>query len=356
MGRKTKTKFVLSAEERAQLEALLRRRTIEHALVVRARIVLESACGAENKAVAAKLGITTQTVLKWCKRFAQGRLDGLHDAPHTGMPPRIVQAHIDAVIARTLGKASPNGMHWTTRALAREMNMSQSSISRIWHAAGLRPDRQVAFRLSTDAQFVERMRDIVGFYLDPPIKTLVLCSAHIPSDQPPKYSARQAEHKEPVNYAGMHLFAKLDSAIHEASGRRKGRTDRLAFLQFLRAIDAATPADLDVNLVMDNPGQDQGVRVMTWLIRHPRFRIHWASSSAAWLNEVRNCFQTLTDQQVAQRLPRSTRSLLEAIRHYLKPKRAKVLTFAWNKNAAELGIALRHFRNRYLDSVHKVSH
>ncbi len=326
MARPTQPKFLLTQEENSELRNWLKLRRIEHALVERARIVLYAADGLENLEIAARLGISTQTVLKWCKRFASDRLSGLQDKPRTGMPPRLLPAHADAVVARTLGTLPPNGLYWSTRAMAKEMSMSQSAISRIWRAARLQPRRQTPFQVSADPLFAARMRDFSGLYLDPPTKVLVVCMdrhAQLGADY---HRAARGDTPAP----GELLLARLDKAIAEATQPRH-RGNRLAFLEYLQAIDAAIPGEYGVSLIMDNPAQDLGLRIQRWFIRHPRFRIHWAPSNAAWLNEARNCFHTLHEWQTSRNNPRSTRSLLQAIRQHLDSPNATASTFVWIK-------------------------
>ena len=275
MSRRPKTQLVLSPSERAQLEALTLRRKTAQAVALRARIVLGCAAGAENKAVAARQRVSEQTVCKWRARFVEHRLDGLLDAPRPGAPRTIDDARVDAVIAKTLESVPDGATHWSTRSMAREAGLSQTAVSRIWRAFGLQPHRQETFKLSSDPLFVDKVRDIVGLYLDPPLKAMVLCVDEksqiqaLDRTQPllplaPGIPERRTH--DYVRHGTTTLFAALDIATGEVIGELHRRHRSSEFLQFLRTIEANVPPQMDVHLVMDNYGTHK-TPTITGLVR-----------------------------------------------------------------------------------------
>ena len=325
MGR-PKAEIVLSDAEREQLVTWTRRRKTAQALALRSRIILECATGIDSKRVAQQISVTQQTVSKWRNRFAMDRLDGLLDAPRPGAPRTIDDARVDAVIAKTLETVPKNATHWSTRNMARETGLSQTAVSRIWRAFGLQPHRQETFKLSTDPLFVDKVRDIVGLYLAPPTKALVLCVDEksqiqaLDRTQPilplaPGIPARRTH--DYMRHGTTTLFAALDIASGEVIGELHRRHRSSEFLQFLRTIEASVPAALDIHLVMDNYGTHKTPKVRNWFARHPRFHVHFTPTSASWINQVERWFATLTEKQIRRGTHRSTRQLEQAIRSYL---------------------------------------
>ncbi len=278
MRGRPKAQLVLSESEREQLVALTMRRKTAQALALRARIVLGCAEGSDNKAVAARQRVTQQTVSKWRARFVEQRLDGLLDAPRPGAPRTIDDARVDAVVAKTLESVPAGATHWSTRTMARETGMTQTAVSRIWRAFGLQPHRQETFKRSSDPLFVEKVRDIVGLYLDPPVKAMVLCVDEksqiqaLDRTQPILPLAPGLPERRTHDYARhgtTTLFGALDIATGEVIGRTHRRHRSGEFLQFLRTIEANVPADLDVHLVMDNYGTHKTPTIKAWFARHP---------------------------------------------------------------------------------------
>src|SRR5579862_1954108 len=307
MAGRAKAQVILSAAEREQLEAWTRRRKTAQALALRSQIVLDCAEGALNREVAKRLRCTPQTVGKWRSRFVELRLDGLLDAPRPGAPRTIDDARVDKVIAMTLEQRPSNATQWSTRSMAAASGLSQTAVSRIWRTFGLQPHRQETFKLSTDPLFVAKTRDIVGLYLDPPTKAMVLCVDEksqiqaLDRTQPllplaPGIAERRTHDYE--RHGTTNLFAALDIATGEVIGQlhRRHRSDE--FLQFLRTIEASMPAQLDIHLVMDNAGTHKTPKVRAWFARHPRFQIHFTPTSASWLNQVERWFATLTTKQI----------------------------------------------------------
>jgi len=361
MRGRPKAELVLSESEREQLQAWSRRRKTAQALALRSRIVLSCASGTSNKVVAETLGVTPQTVTKWRARFLKQRLDGLLDAPRPGAPRTIDDARVDALIAKTLEEQPTKATHWSTRTMPRESGLSQTAVSRIWRAFGLQPHRQETFKLSTDPQFVAKTRDIVGLYLDPPTKAMVLCVDEksqiqaLDRTQPilplaPGIAERRTHDYE--RHGTTTLFAALDIATGEVIGQLHRRHRGTEFLKFLRTIEASVPPQLDVHLVMDNYGTHKTPTVRAWFARHPRFHIHFTPTSASWLNQVERWFATLTEKQIRRGTHRSTRQLEDAIRRYLEIYNAEPQPFIWAKSADDIMASIERFCLRISNSGH----
>lgn len=356
-----KAELVLTESEREQLAAWARRRKTAQALALRSRIVLACSYGAENQAVAADLKVAKQTVCKWRGRFLQMRLDGLLDAPRSGAPRTIDDARVDAVIAKTLETQPMNATHWSTRTMAKESKLSQTAVSRIWRAFGLQPHRQETFKLSTDPLFVEKTRDIVGLYIDPPVKAMVLCVDEksqiqaLDRTQPilplaPGVAERRTHDYE--RHGTTTLFAALDIATGKVIGELHRRHRSAEFLKFLRTIEASVPQDLDVHLVMDNYGTHKTPTIRNWFARHPRFHVHFTPTSASWLNQVERWFATLTEKQIRRGTHRSTRQLEDAIRAYVKINNEEPKPFVWTKSADAILASVERFCLRIFNSGH----
>jgi transposase len=361
MRGRPKTQLVLSGTEREQLEALTLRRKTAQALALRARIVLACAAGADNKVVAARQRVTPQTVSKWRARFVEQRLDGLLDAPRPGAPRSIDDTRIDAVIAKTLESVPAGATHWSTRSMARDAGLSQTAVSRIWRAFGLQPHRQETFKLSSDPLFVEKVRDIVGLYLDPPVKAMVLCVDEksqiqaLDRTQPLLPLAPGIPERRTHDYARhgtTTLFAALDIATGEVIGETHRRHRSSEFLQFLRTIEANVPPQMDIHLVMDNYGTHKTPTIKAWFARNPRFHVHFTPTSASWLNQVERWFATLTQNYIRRGTHRSTRQLEQAIRQYLELNNARPKPFVWSKSADDILASIERFCLRTSNSRH----
>ena len=361
MSGRPKTPLVLSATEREQLIALTKRRKTAQALALRARIVLACAEGLDNKVVAARQRVTQQTVSKWRGRFVELRLEGLLDAPRPGAPRTIEDERVDAVIAKTLESVPVGATHWSSRTMARAMGMSQTAVSRIWRAFGLQPHRQETFKLSSDPFFVEKVRDIVGLYMDPPLKAMVLCVDEksqiqaLDRTQPilplmPGIPERRTH--DYMRHGTTTLFAALDIATGQVIGELHRRHRSTEFLQFLRSIEANVPAQLDVHLVMDNYGTHKTPAVKAWFARHPRFHVHFTPTSASWLNQVERWFATLTEKYIRRGTHRSTRQLEQAIRQYLEMNNSDPKPFVWVKSADDILASIERFCLRISNSRH----
>jgi len=360
MGRPTKP-IVLRNDERDKLQEWARRPKTAQRLALRARIVLDCADGMENRQVAQPLGITDQTVCKWRERFRTAGLEGLADEPRPGAPRTITDARVEALITRTLETAPPQGTHWSTRTMADATGLSQSAISRIWRAFSLQPHRVEAFKLSSDPFFVEKVRDIVGLYLNPPERALVLCVDEksqvqaLDRTQPllplrPGVPARQTH--DYIRHGTTSLFAALDVATGHVIGSRHRRQRHHEFLRFLERIDTAIPEKPDVHLVMDNYGTHKTPKVKRWFARRPRYPLHFTPTSASWLNQVERFFGLLTDRRIRRGTFGSVRELESAIRDYLAPHNQHPKPFAWTADADSILKKIARFCIRTSDSGH----
>ena len=355
MSGRPKAPLVLTEAERKELVALTLRRKTAQALALRARIVLACAQGEDSRVVAARQRVSEQTVCKWRGRFVAQRVEGLLDAPRSGAPRSIDDARVDAVIARTLESVPSGATHWSTRTMAHAMGMSQTAISRIWRAFGLQPHRQETFKLSTDPMFVDKVRDIVGLYLDAPRRAMVLCVDEksqiqaLDRTQPmlplaPGMPERRTH--DYVRHGTTTLFAALDVATGRVIGETHRRHRSSEFLKFLRTIEANVPAELDIHLVMDNYGTHKTPTIRRWLAARPRFQVHFTPTSASWINQVERWFATLTERCIRRSTHRSTLQLEQAIREYLDVHNAAPRPFVWSKSADAILASIERFCNR----------
>ncbi len=348
----------LSAAERRELEELTRRRSTPQGRARRARIVLLSSEGLENKEIARQLGATEDTVGKWRRRFAERRVDGLHDEPRPGTPRQIGDDEIAEVIRLTLEQTPADATHWSLRSMASAVGHAPSTVHRIWQAFGLQPHRSETFKLSSDPFFVEKVRDIVGLYLAPPERALVLCVDEKSQIQaldrtqpllpmrPGQPERRSHDYKR---HGTTSLFAALDVATGEIIGRCFPRHRAKEFLKFLRTIEANVPADIDVHLVMDNYATHKTLEIRKWFARHPRWHIHFTPTSASWLNQVERFFALLTEKQIRRGVHRSTRELEEAVLSYLDKVNSNPKPFRWTKSADDILASIRRFCLRNIE-------
>jgi len=351
----------LTDTERERLLEWTRRHKSTQALALRARIVLAAAEGHTNRAVAQQLRVTGQTVGKWRSRFMTLRLDGLLDEPRPGAPRQIGDEQVEAVIAKTLHERPEGATHWSSRLMAQASGLSQTAVVRIWHAFGLQPHRTESFKLSTDPLFIEKVRDIVGLYLNPPTKALVLCVDEksqiqaLDRTQPmlpmmPGLPERRTHDYE--RHGTTTLFAALDIATGEVIGEMHRRHRSSEFLKFLHTIAANVPDKLDVHLVMDNYGTHKTATVRRWLARNPRFHVHFTPTSASWINQVEHFFATLTQRQIRRGTHRSTIELERAIKAYLQNHNRDPRPFVWTKTADQILESLKRFCLRTSNSGH----
>lgn len=335
----------ISPPERARLEQWMRRRKTAHGLARRARIILLSATGMSNTEVAEKVGVTKQTAGKWRQRFLARRIDGLPDEPRPGTPRRITDADVERVITTTLETTPPAATHWSTRTMARASGLSQTAISQIWRAFALQPHRSETFKLSRDPLFIDKVRDIVGLYMNPPDRALVLCVDE-------KSQIQALDRTQPIlpmgpgvperrthdyrRHGTTSLFAALDIQTGKVIGQCFRRHRAIEFKKFLARVDREVPAPLDIHLVLDNYGTHKTPAIHRWLARHPRFHLHFTPTGASWLNLVESWFSILTRKQLRRGSHRSTRALERAIKDFLTHNNDHPKAFVWTKSADEI--------------------
>lgn len=351
----------ITVEENNRLVEWTRRRSSAQALALRARIVLGCAQGASNTQVAKRLNITLQTVGKWRQRFVDKRLDGLLDAPRPGQPRKISDAKVEEVLAMTLERRPVQATHWSTRLMAKASGLNQTAVGRIWRAFGLQPHRAESFKLSTDPLFIDKVRDIVGLYLCPPTRAVVLCVDEKSQIQaldrtqpllPLSFGVAERRSHDYMRHGTTTLFAALDLATGKVIGELHRRHRSGEFLQFLRTIDQRVPERLDIHLVMDNYGTHKTPAVKAWFARHPRFHLHFTPTSGSWLNLVERWFALLSERQIKRASHRSTVELEKAIRNYLAIHNQDPKPFVWHKSADEIIESVGRFCKRINDSVH----
>jgi transposase len=351
----------LSDVERDQLEAWARRPTSAQALAARSRIVLLAADGLKNVDIAARLGVHRPMVTKWRNRFAEHRLDGLLDEPRPGQPRTVTDARVEEVITKTLESTPKNATHWSTRSMASEVGLTQSAVHRIWKAFGLQPHRQDTWKLSQDPQFVAKVKDVVGLYLNPPERAVVLCVDEKSQIQALDRTApilpmlpgtpQRATHD--YKRAGTSsLYAALDITSGQVIGRLHGRHRAIEFKKFLQTIDREVPAELAVHLVLDNASTHKTPAVKKWLLAHPRFVLHFTPTSSSWLNLVERWFGELTTKKLRRGTHRSVRELNTDIRAWIDTWNENPKPFVWTKTADQIFESIATYCNRINDSAH----
>jgi transposase len=342
----------VTASERTELESLARRRKTGQALALRARIVLGCASGMHNKVVAAQLGIDPVTVGKWRRRFLSDRLEGLRDEPRSGTPRTVDDSRIEAVIIQTLESLPDNATHWSSRGMSRASGLSVSTVQRIWRAFGLQPHREATFKLSTDPDFVDKVRDIVGLYVAPPAHAIVLCvdeksqiqaldrSQPLLPMRPGQIARRTHDYKR---HGTTSLFAALDIATGKVIGKCYPRHRAAEFRKFLDKVEANVPADLDVHLVMDNYATHKTKLIRDWLVKRPHWHVHFTPTSASWVNQVERFFALLTERQIRRGVHRSLDALHTAINSFIEKHNADPKPFRWAKSADDILDSIERF-------------
>ena len=356
-----KSVLELTADERETLERWARRPKSAQALALRCRIVLACADGGSNIEVAGRLGVNRLTVGKWRNRFVTDRLDGLHDEPRPGAPRTIGDDDVERVIVMTLEQTPANATHWSTRSLADSTGMSQSAISRIWRAFGLKPHLVDNFKLSPDPLFIDKVRDLVGLYLNPPDAAVVLCvdeksqiqaldrTAPVLPLIPGTPERRTHDYRR---YGTTNLYAALDVASGNVIADLTPRHRAEEFRRFLNLIDANVPAGLDIHVIVDNSSTHKTPSIQRWLVRHPRFTMHFTPTYSSWLNLVERWFAELTDKWLRRGTHRSTRELVASIRTWIERWNDNPKPFVWHKTADEILTNLANYCDRISDSGH----
>jgi transposase len=355
-------RLIVSPSERATLDQWVRRRSTAQGLALRARIVL--ACTAGDRTdieIARDLHVHRDTVGEWRRRFQRARVDGLLDEPRPGAPRRISDRMVERVITETLETTPTAATHWSTRAMARATGMSQSAIARIWKAFALQPHRVETFKLSKDPLFIDKVRDIVGLYLAPPDRALVLCvdeksqiqaldrSAPVLPWRPGQPERRTHDY---VRHGTTPLFAALDVRTGTVIGECHARHRAVDFRRFLDTLDAAVPPTCEIHLILDNDATHKTAAIRRWLAKRPRSHVHFTPTSASWLNLVERWFVELTEKQIRRGVHRSTRELETAIRGYLTVSNETPKPFVWHKTADEILASVARFCQRTSNSGH----
>jgi transposase len=352
---------VLGDAERRTLEGWARRRSSAQGLALRARIVLGGAAGQSNTELAERLGVTRMTVAKWRGRFVRGGVEGLLDEPRPGRPRTIGDEKVEEVITKTLESAPRDATHWSTRSMAAEVGLSQTAVSRIWRAFGLQPHRVESFKLSTDPLFVDKVRDVVGLYLDPPERALVLCVDEksqiqaLDRSQPilPMLPGVPERATHDYKRSGTSsLFAALDIASGKVIGSLHSRHRTVEFKKFLTQIDATVPANLDVHLILDNYTTHKTKAIQRWLLAHPRFHLHFTPTGASWLNLVERWFAELTNKKLRRGAHRSVRELNKDIRDWIAHWNENPRPYIWTKTAEQILDSLTRYCQRINNSGH----
>ena len=353
--------LTLSYVEREMLQNWARRPKSAQALALRARMILRCAEGLTNTQVAGLVHVRIATVGKWRQRFVERRLDGLLDEPRPGAPRKVSDADVERALAMTLESTPRDATHWSTRSLAKESGLSRSTIGRIWRAFALQPHRSETFKLSKDPLFIDKVRDIVGLYMDPPDRALVLCVDEKSQIQalnrtqpllpmrPGQVERRTHDYKR---YGTTSLFAALDVATGTVIGELHRRHRSAEFRKFLDTIDNAVPGDLDIHLILDNYGTHKTAAIGRWLAKRPRFHVHFTPTSSSWLNLVERFFAALTEKQIRRGAHRSVRELETAIKQYLAVTNESPKPFVWTKSADEILASVARYCTRTSGSGH----
>lgn len=337
--------LILTDEERDRLQALAHRARSQPLLARRARVVLACAEGIANKTVARKMRCSLGMVGKWRARFLKTRLEGLYDEPRPGAPRKVSDAQVEQVVIQTLESTPRGETHWSTRGLAKATGLSRMTISRIWHAFGLQPHRTDTFKLSPDPLLIEKVRDIVGLYINPPDHALILCVDEKTQIQAldrtqPLLPMRPGQLERRTHDYRRHgttsLFAALELRTNKVIAQLKRRHRSVEFRQFLDAIEEQVPAGLDVHIIMDNYGTHKTALIRKWFAQRPRFHLHYTPTYGSWINLVERWFAELTNKRIHRGVFRSVKELEAAIREYIDVHNVDPKPFVWTKTADQI--------------------
>jgi transposase len=347
-----KAALTLTIDENNELVRLTKRANVNRSLAFRARIVLACAKGDSNTDVAARLRTSDRTVGKWRMRFVESRLDGLYDEPRVGAPRKISDDKVEAIIVKTLETTPKARTHWSTRKMAEHVGISHTMVGRIWRTFGLKPHRTVSFKLSPDPQFITKVRDIVGLYMNPPnnavvfavdeksqIQALQRAQPILPMDmgQPERRTHNYLRH------GTLDLFAALNVATGKVIAKCKQRHRSVDFVAFLREIDNAVEQSLEIHVIVDNLSAHKSPVVKRWLVRNPRFHLHFTPTYASWLNLVERFFGLLTEEALKRGSHTSIPELRTAILDYVDAHNAEGKPFKWTKSADDILEKMRRF-------------
>ncbi len=360
------SEITLTDEERATLERLLRRRKVSRGEAQRAEIVLRAGDGMNNSEIADTVGVTRQTVRVWRERFARHRLDGLGDEPRCGAPRKIGDDRIEAIVVKTLETKPTDATHWSTRGMAKSSGVSTSTVHRIWRAFSLQPHRSETFKLSTDPQFVEKVRDIVGLYLSPPQNALVICVDEKSQIQAldrtqPVLPMRMGQVERRTHDYDRHgtttLFAgfiaavtgKTDVKAGSVIGKCMPRHRAQEFRAFLAEVERNVPKDLDIHIVMDNASSHKTEMIKRWFAKRPHWHVHFTPTSSSWINQVERFFALLADKQIKRGAHRSVKVLIADIMHFIARRNDDPTPLRWTKSADDILASIERYCQRTLD-------
>jgi len=360
MGR-PKAALVLEGELRQQLESFANSRALPAGLVRRANIILLSASGKTNREIARQVGRSHVTVGLWRRRFLERGISGLYDGLRPGRPRPISDEQVAQLVRKTLKTSPKAGTHWSIRQIAAETGLSKSTVHRIWQAFGLQPHRQKHFKLSSDPFFVEKVRDIVGLYLNPPENAVVLCVDE-------KSGIQALERTQPILPLGLGyvegvthdyrrhgtttLFAALDTANGKVLTRCRPRHRHQEYLSFLREIDDSVPKGLEVHIIVDNYITHKHLRVKRWLAARPRFHVHFTPTYASWLNQVEIWFNRITQQAIRRGTFSSVKELVQKIDHYVQNANRRARPFVWTATPDSIFAKIQRLCERISGTAH----
>ena len=351
---KSAPRIILTDDERASLDRWSRGRKTAARLVLRAKIILLAAGGMMNKEIAAELQTAPKTVSLWRQRFATGRLEGIRkDAPRGGRPAETREKIACRIVEKTTRETPANATHWSTRTLAKALGTSPAMVQRVWKAHGLKPHLTRTFKLSNDPNFVEKLVDVVGLYLNPPEHALVLCA-----DEKTQIQALDRTQKGLPIHRGRcgtmthdykrngttTLFAAIDMAKGRLIGTCMSQHRHQEWIKFLRMIDAQTPADLDLHLIVDNYATHKHPKVQSWLKRHRRFHVHFIPTSSSWLNLIERWFREITDKRIRRGTFRNVDQLIEAIMAFIENHNDNPQAYTWTAKAEDILAKVRRAR------------
>ena len=351
----------LPAADRATLERWLARRKTAAGLALRARIIVACAEGLGHKAVARRERVSPHTVGKWRGRYLAHGLEGLYDAARSGAPRKLGDDAIERVVVMTLERKPADATHWSTRSMARASGMSAASVHRVWRAFSLQPHRSESFKLSSDPFFIEKVRDIVGLYLNPPEKALVLCVDEKPQVQalnrtqpvlPMRPGQIERRSHDYIRHGTTTLFAALNAASGKVIGECHARHRAVEFRKFLDTIERNVPTELDIHLIMDNYGTHKTALIKSWLAKRPRFTVHFTPTSGSWLSLVERWFALVMQKQIKRGVHRSVHELQQALMNFITLTNQSPKPFVWVKTADEILESLARYCQRISGTGH----
>ena len=350
-----KRPLIVTAEDRERLESLAHRARSQPLLARRARVVLACAEGLDNQTVARKLRCSVGMVGKWRARFLKAGLEALYDEPRPGTPRTVSDEQVEQVVIQTLESTPRGETHWSTRGLAKAIGLSRMTISRIWRAFGLQPHRTDTFKLSPDPQLIEKVRDIVGLYMNPPEHALVLCvdeksqiqaldrTQPLLPMQPGQLERGTHDYKRNGTTS---LFAALELKTNRVIGQLHRRHRSLEFRKFLDRIESQVPAELDVHLIVDNYATHKTAIIQKWFAKRPRFHVHFTPTYGSWINLVERWFAELTNKRIRRGVFRSVKDLESAIREFIEVHNEDPTPFVWTRTADQILASIARYAQR----------